>query len=128
MARWQVIGLVAAALLVVLWVLTQVQPDVQPLVPAQSAAGPAIVPNEVYDPVRAGEEMPRGYRQLLARDAIRPVYEPRFVPAAEAGWDPPAMVIGVEIDGEAKAYPVSFLNRREMVIDRLSGVPILVTW
>ncbi len=128
MARWQVIGLVGAAVLVVLWVLTQVQPDVQPLAPPGPGAGPQLAPNEVYDPVRAGEELPRGYRQLLARDAIRPIYDPQFVPAPEAGWDPPTMVIGLEIDEEAKAYPVSLLNRREMVIDRLSGVPVLVTW
>lgn len=81
-----------------------------------------------YDPVRAGEQLPDGYRALLPRDAITPVYEPTFVAAADAPWQDNALVIGVEIDGEAKAYPVSFLNRREMVIDRLSGIPILVTW
>ena len=29
---------------------------------------------------------------------------------------------------EAKAYPVTHLNSREMVIDSLEGIPILVTW
>ena len=38
------------------------------------------------------------------------------------------MVIGVELDGIAKAYPVSLLNRREMVNDQLAQLPILVTW
>jgi hypothetical protein len=50
------------------------------------------------------------------------------VPAIEASWDSDDLVIGLEIDGNSKAYPVGFLNRREMVIDRLSGVPVLVTW
>jgi hypothetical protein len=34
----------------------------------------------------------------------------------------------VSSGSEAKAYPVSFLNRREMVIDSINGIPILVTW
>ncbi len=37
-------------------------------------------------------------------------------------------MIGVEVDGHARAYPVSLLNSREMVVDRVGGVPILVTW
>ena len=37
-------------------------------------------------------------------------------------------MIGLALDGEAKAYPVSWLNRREMVVDRIAGIPILVTW
>ena len=50
-------------------------------------------------------------------------------------WGPKAwigpktpLVIGLELDGDAKAYPVSFLNRREMVIDWIGGTPVLVTW
>lgn len=81
-----------------------------------------------YDPVLAGEPLPRRYRPLLPRDAIRPVYQPTYVEAADAPWEDEALVIGVEVDGEARAYPVSYLNHREMVVDRLSGVPILVTW
>ena len=72
--------------------------------------------------------MPSGYRQVLGRDVIAPIYEPTFVPAADSPWDDDTLVIGVAIDGEAKAYPVSLLNRREMVIDSLAGIPILVTW
>jgi len=36
--------------------------------------------------------------------------------------------MGVAIQGEAKAYPVSVLRFREMVDDELGGLPILVTW
>ena len=38
------------------------------------------------------------------------------------------LVIGVAINGEAKAYAVGPLNSREMVNDTVGGVPILVTW
>ncbi len=83
---------------------------------------------QIYDPSRAGDPLPRGFRQLLARDAIRPIYEPEFVTADAIPWRDDTLVIGIERDDEAKAYPVSFLNGREMVIDRIAGIPVLVTW
>ena len=94
----------------------------------QVDAGPVVVPEDIYDPVRAGEATPPGYRQLLPRDVILPVYNPTFRSATDSEWAPETLIIGVELDGEAKAYPVSFLNRREMVIDWIGGSPVLVTW
>ena len=85
-------------------------------------------PDSVFDPVRAGDPLPPGFRQLLPRDGILPVYDPQFVAAEEAPWLDGTLVIGLEIDGESRAYPVGFLNRREMVIDSVAGIPVLVTW
>ena len=68
------------------------------------------------------------WSQLLGRDDIRPIYKPEFVLAADAGYADGELVMGVEIDGRAKAYPVGLLNEREMVNDELAGIPILVTW
>jgi hypothetical protein len=64
----------------------------------------------------------------LPRDAILPIYKPRFIPTAQARLRAEDLVMGVEIGGRAKAYPVAILNRREMVNDELHGVPILITW
>ncbi len=127
MTRGTALGLVAVLIGFGLfaWYVSESAP---PRPEATAALGELADPGEVYDPVRAGEPLPRGYSQLLPRDAILPVYEPRFVPAAEAGWPDDTLVIGVADGEEAKAYPVSFLNHREMVIDRLAGSPILVTW
>ncbi len=91
-------------------------------------AGQRVDPSGVYNPVLAGESLPDGFRQVLPRDAITPVYDPQFVTPNLIDWEPGTQVIGVEIDGEAKAYPVSFLNGREMVIDEIADVPIVVTW
>lgn len=85
-------------------------------------------PDETFDPVDVGDPLPPGFRQLLPRDGILPVYDPRFVPADEISWRDDSLVIGLELDGESKAYPVGFLNRREMVIDSVAGIPVLVTW
>ena len=68
------------------------------------------------------------YNQLLGRDSIRPVYEPEFAPADQVQLADDELVLGIEIDGQAKAYPISVLNFREMVNDELAGVPILATW
>jgi hypothetical protein len=38
------------------------------------------------------------------------------------------LVIGVSVEGEAKAYPITVLRFREMVNDELGKLPILVTW
>ncbi len=92
---------------------------------------PAIEGREdgsLYNPVHAGEQVPPGFRQLLARDAIRPIYDPVFVSASESGWHDQTLVVGLEIDGDARAYPVSFLNRREIVNDHVGKTPVLVTW
>jgi hypothetical protein len=94
---------------------------------------PAVVldvpdPNSVYDPVRGGETLPDGFRQLLVRDAIAPVYDPTFTVADAVDWPDDSLVIGVDLEGEARAYPVGFLNRREIVNDNHRGIPTLVTW
>ncbi len=68
------------------------------------------------------------WSQLLGRDDITPIYHPEFVSAAAAGYADGELVMGVEIDGQAKAYPVGLLNEREMVNDELAGIPLLVTW
>lgn len=68
------------------------------------------------------------FQPLLPFDAIRPIYEPQFVTGDEAPFDQEELVMGVAIQGEAKAYPVSVLRFREMVDDELGGLPILVTW
>jgi hypothetical protein len=87
-----------------------------------------VDPNETYDPVKAGEPAPEGFRQLLERDQIAPVYEPVFTSANRVDWPSDMLIIGVSGTSEAKAYPVTHLNQREMVLDYIDGEPILVSW
>ena len=68
------------------------------------------------------------YSQFIPRDAIKPVYEPLFLPGQSSGLDPQELVIGVAINGESKAYPAGTLTFREMINDEVGGVPILVSW
>ena len=74
------------------------------------------------------------YSELLSggppRDGIPSIDEPKFVNAAEAaGWladnEP---VVSVEIDGEARAYPIQVLTWHEIVNDTVADVPVTVTF
>jgi hypothetical protein len=129
--RW-ISLLIAGLLLTAAAVLVMVGTGGDPLPQSVSESAPVSIvpadPTEVYDPVEAGEELPRGYRPLLGRDQIEPVYNPRFTTSGEVDWPRESLVIGVAGEETAKAYPVTHLNSREMVIDSLEGIPILVTW
>jgi len=84
-----------------------------------------------------GSEM----RTALPRDAIPAVTDPAFggdwsdwsaVPEEHRPDSPPALadeapVVGVERDGEARAYPLRILDHHEVVNDRFGG-PLLVTY
>jgi hypothetical protein len=64
-----------------------------------------------------------------ARDQIKAVDDPRFVIPEQATWvagDTP--VIGIELNGEARAYPVHLMERHQIVNDVLAGVPIAVSY
>jgi hypothetical protein len=64
------------------------------------------------------------------RDAIPAIDNPEFVPAAEADaeYRPDELVIGVEFNGDARAYSVPLLSRHEIVNDTVGRQPIVVTW
>jgi hypothetical protein len=86
------------------------------------------LPTDTPPPPTATIEPEIRWAQLLGRDDIAPIYDPQFVSADDAGYADGELVLGVEIDGQAKAYPVGLLNEREMVNDELAGAHILVTW
>lgn len=96
--------------------------------PADNDVNVPLSSIEIPKPVNPLSEGQYTWSQLLPRDAIFPVYDPKFAPADEAPYDDEELVIGVEINGEAKAYAIGPLNSREMVNDTVGGVPILVTW
>jgi hypothetical protein len=62
-------------------------------------------------------------------DGIPPVDRPRFQAVGEVDWlaraEPVAMV---ELDGQAKAYPLQILVWHEIVNDTIGGVPVAVTY
>lgn len=67
---------------------------------------------------------------LLPRDAIPSIDDPTFLTALEADeeYSPDELVMGVEFNGEARAYSVGLLSRHEIVNDTVGGIEIAVTW
>jgi hypothetical protein len=64
-----------------------------------------------------------------ARDKIRSVDSPEFVPPPEATWSPPPVtVLGVALEDAAHAYPVHLVEYHQVVNDELGGVPILLSY
>lgn len=93
-----------------------------------SQPGPASVDSAVAINPRIDDPNDYVFSPLIPFDGIRPIYNPEFANADEAGLADQELVMGVSIDGQAKAYPITVLRSREMVNDELGGIPILVTW
>ncbi|MCH8012929.1 MAG: DUF3179 domain-containing protein [Candidatus Marinimicrobia bacterium] len=71
-------------------------------------------------------------RQVVPKDAFPVFNNPKFVDietAEKKGYvhDRDA-IIGIAINGEAKAYPVSTMGIHELGNDILAGVPLAVSW
>jgi hypothetical protein len=60
------------------------------------------------------------------RDKLPPIYKPKIVSAQAAGrWlGNSERVLGIEIGGEARAYPILFMAIHEVCNDTLGGQPI----
>ena len=51
-----------------------------------------------------------------------------MVAPSEAGVAPDRLVVGLVLDGEARAYPLQFIGYHHFVTDTVAGRPILVTY
>ena len=67
---------------------------------------------------------------VLSKDAIPSIDDPQFVSpeTADSQYDDDELVIGVNINGDARAYSVPLLSRHEIVNDVVGGKPVAVTW
>lgn len=79
--------------------------------------------------VPAADLRPEEIVTVLPKDAIPAILTPSFEAAGRASWLGGKMfIVGVEIGGDSRAYPVPTLSRHEIVNDRVGGIPIAVTW
>jgi len=72
---------------------------------------------------------PSEIRRIVPRDAIPALDEPSFEAVGDIDWlaarEP---VIEVQIDGDARAYPLQILTWHEIVNDVVGGTPVTVTF
>lgn len=62
------------------------------------------------------------------KDAIPAIDSPRFVSARQSGLTDDDRVLGVALQGAARAYPVRILNWHEVVNDRFGDRAVVVTY
>ncbi len=84
------------------------------------AADPLVAAVRDFDP---GEIV-----KVIPQDAIRPIDRPEYDAASRSTLQPQELVIGVELRGQARAYPIRVLSAHEIVNDEIGGQPFLVTW
>jgi hypothetical protein len=88
--------------------------------------------------VSRGQDILQGYggfqKRWLVRGAdygaIPAIRRPRFDSATVANRDlhPDDLVLGIDIGGDARAYPTKVLALHEVVDDTVGGRPVVVTW
>lgn len=62
----------------------------------------------------------------VQQDGIPPLRNPRMLPAKQADYLADSdIVFGLEVNGEARAYPRRVLGWHEMFTDEISGVPVM---
>ena len=116
-ARW-IVASVAVLLGAALIVLTHHSINRTPSGPVLQTGDPG------FDPIRADE-----IQTILPEDAIPAIVRPTYISAAAASdFGDTEQVIGVSINGDSRAFPISTLSAHEIVNDVIGGRPIAVTW
>ena len=128
----------AVAAGVVLAVLAGLALAGPPAIPASSPdAVPAALPEEAGDAVNV--MITDGVRHTIPleeirsggppKDGIPSIDDPVFAGVEDASFVADSdIVIGLEIDGQARAYPLSILVWHEIVNDEVGGIPVAVTY
>jgi hypothetical protein len=63
------------------------------------------------------------------KDGIPAITKPRVVEVNDAEFlDPDDRVVGLEIDGATRAYPIRLLNRHEIINDEVESVPLAIVF
>jgi uncharacterized protein DUF3179 len=77
-----------------------------------------------FDPIRSDE-----IQSILPEDAIPALIKPAYLSGSQASdiYDQEE-VLGVVINGDARAYPLSTLSAHEIVDDDIGGQSVAVTW
>ncbi len=66
---------------------------------------------------------------VVPPDSIPPLEDPVFEPAAEVDWLPGVEpVLALEINGDARAYPLRIMTWHELVNGTVGGVPVTVSY
>ena len=82
----------------------------------------------LFAPLAGLRAQPDGYQQIVPRGRIVAIKDPTYVPASEAKLAPRTWVLGVVIDGQARAYSLNLLNNHEIVNDAIGETNFAAVW
>jgi hypothetical protein len=68
------------------------------------------------------------FKQLLPRGGIPAITNPVYVTAEEASIRDNTWVLGVVINGQARAYSLNLLNHHEVVNDQIDSTSFAAVW
>lgn len=68
------------------------------------------------------------YQQLLPRGEISAITDPQYVTANVADIADDSYVLGVVIEGQARAYSLNILNNHEVVNDQVGDLAYAAVW
>ena len=74
------------------------------------------------------ENLPKGFKQMIPRGQIAAISQPQFVSGDSANIADDSWVLGVVIDGHARAYSLNLLNSHEVVNDRIGNIAFAAVW
>ena len=71
---------------------------------------------------------PQNFEQILPRGRIASIDQPVFVEAAAAKVLPESWILGVTIEGQARAFSLAVLNSHEIVNDSIGDTNYAAVW
>ncbi len=74
------------------------------------------------------DTLPDDFEQIIPRGRIAAVNDPKYVSAAEAKIEDNSFVLGLVIDGQARAYSLNLLNAHEVVNDEIGDTKFAAVW
>ena len=68
------------------------------------------------------------YEQILERGGIPAIVNPTYVTAEEASIGADTWILGIVINGQARAYSLNLLNHHEVVNDNIDTTSFAAVW
>ncbi len=103
--------------------------DAPTVIPTHLESIAAIWETDFSNSIIDLEELLVGIPASDPRDAISPIDNPKFEAVSESNWiedQEPGVLI--EIEGDARFYPLSIMIRHEIVNDEVGGIPVAITY
>ena len=70
----------------------------------------------------------KDFQQLLPRGGIPAVVNPTYLPAGDADISDDTWILGIVLNGQARAYSLNLLNNHEIVNDIIDTTAFAAVW